>query len=372
MAASGILPVLKPKGPTSHDVVDELRRLYGEKRVGHAGTLDPAASGVLVAGIGKATRILRYFQLLDKRYRATIAFGAATDTLDADGQIVERAPVDFDAAALEGVLARFRGEFYQTPPMVSAVKVRGEPLYKKARRGESVKRSARRQKVYEIEMLSPPREGADGLLRAEVAVCCDSGTYVRVLAAEIARALGTVGHLENLVRIAVGPFHLDACISLEDLASTSDRERFSKLIWGTKAVPHLPVVRLDAFGVRDVSHGKRLELSPNLSDSIAREARRVLAESPHLTEALTAAGMLSEAGGGTGGRGYVTTEPGSAPSGSLLRSVSKRKLPPVDKGISLGGGTVYTGPVALVSQEGSLVAIVRPAGAMLAFDCVLV
>ena len=376
MGASGILPVLKPKGPTSHDVVDELRRLYREKRVGHAGTLDPMASGVLLVGVGKATRILRYYHLLDKCYEATIAFGAGTDTLDAEGKVIERAPADFDPDALEKALSRFRGELYQIPPMVSALKQGGEPLYKKALRGELATRSPRKQRIYELFLSAPLRRCADGLLRASVRVVCDSGTYVRVLAADIAKALGTVGYLESLIRTSIGPFDLDHCYTLEELASLSQDERLAKLLWDTKAVPHLPIVMLDGKKALAVSQGKALELTPALACSIAVETTRVLDSIPHLRESLADCEMLSIAPGDTQGRHEVSHNSTSSHRSSRGRSASESGVEPsgdaLARGVRLEDRTWYVGPVALVGPEGRLAAIVRPAGGILAFDCVLV
>jgi tRNA pseudouridine55 synthase len=215
----GVLVCDKPAGMTSHDVVARVRRLASQRRVGHGGTLDPPATGVLVLALGRATRLLPFLPTEPKRYLATIAFGTETDTLDGAGTVTATA----DAGGLEeggvrAALAGFVGPQLQVPPMVSAVKVGGERLYAKARRGESVERSPRPIVVHELELLAfaPGPEP-----RATVAVACSGGTYVRSLAADLGRALGTLAHLAALRRTAVGSFgegDAHTLAELEDLA----------------------------------------------------------------------------------------------------------------------------------------------------------
>jgi tRNA pseudouridine55 synthase len=200
----GVLVCDKPAGPTSHDLVARVRRLAGQRRVGHAGTLDPPATGVLVVALGRATRLLPYLPLEPKRYTATVRFGAATDTLDASGRPTATAPAErLDEAALRQALARFVGPQLQVPPMVSAVKVGGERLYAKARRGEQVEREPRRITVHALELVGfRPGPAAEAVLE----VSCSGGTYVRALAADLGRELGTLAHLAALRRTAVGSF----------------------------------------------------------------------------------------------------------------------------------------------------------------------
>jgi tRNA pseudouridine55 synthase len=203
-ALDGVLVCDKPAGMTSHDVVARVRRLAGQRRVGHGGTLDPPATGVLVVALGRATRLLPFLPMEPKRYLAGIAFGAQTDTLDAAGAVVATAPVDGVAReALRAALGRLTGPIEQVPPMVSAVKQGGERLYLKARRGETVERAPRPVTVYALELLDfqpgPPPA-------ATVAVICSGGTYVRVLAADLGQALGSLAHLVSLRRTAVGAF----------------------------------------------------------------------------------------------------------------------------------------------------------------------
>jgi tRNA pseudouridine55 synthase len=212
----GVLVCDKPAGMTSHDVVARVRRLAGQRRVGHGGTLDPPATGVLVLALGRATRLLPFLPTEPKRYLARIAFGAETDTLDAAGTVTATADAaGLDEAGLRAALARFVGPQEQIPPMVSAVKVAGERLYAKARRGETVERAARPIVVHELELLE--LTGGERP-EATVAVACSGGTYVRSLAADLGRALGTLAHLAALRRTAVGRFTEAGAHTLEELA----------------------------------------------------------------------------------------------------------------------------------------------------------
>jgi tRNA pseudouridine55 synthase len=213
----GVLVCDKPAGMTSHDVVTRVRRLAGQRRVGHGGTLDPPATGVLVLALGRATRLLPFLPTEPKRYLAEIAFGAETDTLDAAGEVTATADAGrVDETGLRAALAGFLGPQEQVPPMVSAIKVAGERLYAKARRGEQVERAPRPIVIHELELLdfTPGTEP-----RATVAVTCSGGTYVRSLAADLGRALGTLAHLASLRRTAVGRFTEDDAHTLEELAA---------------------------------------------------------------------------------------------------------------------------------------------------------
>ena len=200
----GVLVCDKPAGMTSHDVVARVRRLAGQRRVGHGGTLDPPATGVLVLALGRATRLLPFLPMEPKRYLARIAFGAETDTLDASGTVNATAETaGVDEPALRDALGGFLGPQQQLPPMVSAVKVGGERLYAKARRGESVERATRPIVVHALELVD---FAAGERPEATVAVTCSGGTYVRSLAADLGRALGTLAHLAGLRRTAAGQF----------------------------------------------------------------------------------------------------------------------------------------------------------------------
>jgi tRNA pseudouridine55 synthase len=226
----GLVVVYKPRGITSHDVVDGVRRILGTKKVGHAGTLDPMAQGVLVLGVGRATRLLRYLSGLDKEYEGTGVLGVETDTLDADGEVVRTAPVDVRRDALEKAMSSFVGEIDQVPPAYSAVKVGGERMYKAARRGEAVEAEPRHVRVDAFELSRYDSPEFDFVVR------CSSGTYVRSLVADVGTAVGPGAHLSRLVRTRVGPFGLDRAVMLNRLRQPRPIE---------EAVAHLPSLRLE-------------------------------------------------------------------------------------------------------------------------------
>jgi tRNA pseudouridine55 synthase len=213
----GVLVCDKPAQMTSHDVVARVRRLAGQRRVGHGGTLDPPATGVLVLALGRATRLLPFLPTEPKRYLAEVAFGAETDTLDATGTVTATAAAadSVDEPGLRAALAGFLGPQQQVPPMVSAIKIGGERLYAKARRGEEVERAPRPIVIHELELLG--FAGGEKPL-ATLAVVCSGGTYVRSLAADLGRALGTLAHLASLRRTAVGRFTEAEAQTLEELA----------------------------------------------------------------------------------------------------------------------------------------------------------
>jgi tRNA pseudouridine55 synthase len=216
----GVLVCDKPAGMTSHDVVARVRRLAGQRRVGHGGTLDPPATGVLVLALGRATRLLPFLPTEPKRYLATVAFGAETDTLDAAGAVTATADASgVDEAGLRAALAGFLGPQLQVPPMVSAIKVGGERLYAKARRGEQVERAPRPIVIHELGLLGfTPGERPV----ATIEVACSGGTYVRSLAADMGRTLGTLAHLASLRRTAVGRFTERDARTLDDLAGPGE------------------------------------------------------------------------------------------------------------------------------------------------------
>jgi tRNA pseudouridine55 synthase len=208
----GILLVDKPAGPTSHDVVDRIRRHFHLKKVGHGGTLDPAATGLLIILLGRGTRLSAKFMSSDKTYEGVIRLGIATDTQDADGTVMKESdPAGVTRDQLLAEMNRFRGDLYQTPPMVSAIKVKGVPLYKMARRGEEIERQPRLIHIYDMRLLdfTPPR--ASFVLR------CTKGTYVRTICHDIGEALGCGAHLEKLRRAESGEFHVNRAIPLDRL-----------------------------------------------------------------------------------------------------------------------------------------------------------
>ena len=212
----GFLVVDKPAGWTSHDVVARARRLLGERRIGHAGTLDPAATGVLPLAVGAATRVVEYLAEASKTYLAEVAFGVETDSHDADGRVVAvRDAAGLSREAVESALRTFHGPLDQIPPMHAAVKVEGRRLYELARRGEEVERAPRRVAIHVLELLdwAPPV--------ATLLVDCSKGTYVRALARDLGAALGPGAHLANLVRLRTGPFALCQAITLAELAEAA-------------------------------------------------------------------------------------------------------------------------------------------------------
>ncbi len=212
--AEGILIVKKEAGWTSHNVVAKVRGLLGGVKVGHAGTLDPAATGVLPVLVGRATRVAKYLVDWDKEYRAVLRLGETTDTQDATGTAL--AQIDSSKVseeALRDVVARFRGPQQQLPPMYSAVKVGGQPLYKAARAGKTVEREARAIVIYELEILAI--DGRDVTLN----VVCSKGTYIRMLCADIGQALGVGGHLFALERRRVGPLSIDQALTVDQIAA---------------------------------------------------------------------------------------------------------------------------------------------------------
>ncbi|HQU27295.1 MAG TPA: tRNA pseudouridine(55) synthase TruB [Acidimicrobiales bacterium] len=208
---NGLLLIDKASGPTSHDVVARVRRALGVRRVGHAGTLDPMATGLLLVAVGPATRLLRFAQVTTKRYSGEVTLGVATDSLDADGALVASAPVPaLDEAALAAAAAAFTGSILQRAPMVSARRVGGERLHALARRGVEVERPAREVLIHAFA-LDPTEDPA----RWRFTVTCSTGTYVRVLLAELAERLGTVGHLSALRREASGARRVEEARTVE-------------------------------------------------------------------------------------------------------------------------------------------------------------
>jgi tRNA pseudouridine55 synthase len=240
--SDGLLLVDKPSGMTSHDVVDAERRVLGTRRIGHAGTLDPMATGLLILGVGRATRLLRYFGMLAKTYEGTARLGEETDTLDADGEVVRTSAVDATRDEVERAAAALVGDSMQTPPAYSAVKVGGRKLYERARAGLPVEAPPRPITVEAFDVTA--FEGRDVAFR----VTCSGGTYVRVLAADLGAALGCGAHLVALRRTAIGPFRVG------DASPPRDGEPLPV----ERAVAHLPRVDLDQEEARAASHGRLL------------------------------------------------------------------------------------------------------------------
>jgi tRNA pseudouridine55 synthase len=247
---AGLVVVDKPGGMTSHDVVARVRRLSGTRKVGHAGTLDPMATGVLVLAVNRATRLLGHLALEDKRYDATIRLGASTSTDDAEGDVVESRPTDgLTADAVRAALQQFVGEIDQVPSAVSAVKVDGRRAYARVRDGEEVALPPRRVVVHALDVI-----GLE-LPDVRVSVHCSSGTYIRAVARDLGAALGVGGHLTSLRRTAVGQFTLATAHTLEELAAS-----FTLTPIAEAARAAFPARDLDDTQAADVRVGRRLDL----------------------------------------------------------------------------------------------------------------
>ena len=256
-APDGLVVVDKPGGWTSHDVVGKTRRLARTRKVGHAGTLDPMATGVLLLGIGKATRLLGHLALTDKTYLATIRLGQTTVTDDAEGDVLETRPVEASDADVAREIAVLTGDLLQVPSSVSAIKVDGVRSYARVRSGEEVALKARPVTVSQFDLLA--RDGDD----LDVVVTCSSGTYIRALARDLGAALGCGGHLTALRRTRVGPFSIDSAAPLEP--------------WDDARVISLDSAVRSSFPARELtedeavalSYGKRLDPTPGIVGAFA-------------------------------------------------------------------------------------------------------
>jgi tRNA pseudouridine55 synthase len=253
----GFLIVDKPRGITSNQVVGEVKRATGVKKVGHAGTLDPMATGALVLAVGKVTRLIRYLQDQVKEYRATAQFGVATDTLDADGAVLSREPMDIDEGDVLALVPRFLGTISQVPPMVSALKHDGRRLYELAREGEVVDREARPVEIHELEILSV---GSPPYPEIEFRVVCGKGTYIRSLADDMASVLGGRAHLTSLRRTRIGSLRASQGVTIDDMGNWE-----SYFLTPAEAMADMPQVVVDADTASGVRNGVRFVGGPILS-----------------------------------------------------------------------------------------------------------
>ncbi len=253
----GILNINKPSGMTSHDVVLRVRKISGQKRVGHAGTLDPLATGVLILCLGQATRVAEYLMASDKMYRARVRLGVTTDTYDTEGRVTGQAGAEgITRAQVERELSGFVGSLEQTPPMYSAIKHKGTPLYRLARRGQVVARKARKVEIRTLRLTewAPPQ--------LEIEVHCSKGTYIRSLAHDLGQRLGCGAHLAGLTRMASGRFSIEQAITLEELEQAFAKGEGASLLQPLDAaLQAFPSVIVDQATESKIGFGQRVRLS---------------------------------------------------------------------------------------------------------------
>ncbi len=254
----GVIVVDKPLGWTSHDVVNKMRRIAGTRKVGHLGTLDPGATGVLPVVIGRATRLAQFYTRNDKVYEGVIRFGFSTRTYDAAGEPTSpETPVALNRDIVEAALSRFRGEFAQTPPPVSAKKIAGKPAYELARNNQPVQLKPVAVEVYSLDLLRV--EGSE----AEVRVHCSAGTYLRGIAHEAGQILGCGAHLKTLRRTASGDFKIEAARTLEELSALATAGRLHEaLIPAAQLLPEFPVETVDSITAGQIRNGRDFRVSP--------------------------------------------------------------------------------------------------------------
>jgi tRNA pseudouridine55 synthase len=270
----GVIVVDKPSGWTSHDVVNKVRRLAGTKRVGHLGTLDPGATGVLPLVVGRATRLARFYTRNDKIYQGVVHFGYATDTYDAAGEpLSEPREVVLDRARLESILAGFRGRFAQIPPPVSAKKIAGRPAYALARKQQPVDLKPVEVEVYSLELLRV--EGS----AAELRVHCSAGTYLRSIAHQAGQAWGCGAFLQSLRRIASGDFRIESAHTLERLAELAAAGRLEEaLIPAAQMLPEFPAETVDSITAGQIRNGRDFRVSPFQPRQGARYVKAISAQ----------------------------------------------------------------------------------------------
>lgn len=276
----GLLLLDKPIGPTSHDMVDAVRGLLGTRRIGHCGTLDPMASGLLVILVGRATKLEPYIPGDPKVYRGSVLLGVETDSMDMEGNIVSRGSYDGGEDRVEEVFRSLHGELEQVPPMYSAVKHKGKPLYKYARIGETVPRRSRKVRIYDISM-EGLRHEAEGVA-VDFTVSCSPGTYVRELAYRVGSTLGCGAALRELRRVSSGPYDVRDAMSIDELSGYVDRDSL-ELMGMSEAVSGLEKTFVLRDAVRAVSNGAPLseEMVESVDDGV-RKGDTVAVMSPDL------------------------------------------------------------------------------------------
>lgn len=256
----GILNLLKPKGETSHDMVQFVRRLFREKKAGHLGTLDPAAVGVLPVCVGKATRISEYLIVSDKAYRAEISLGTTTDTGDATGRVITRkkVPQEVDFYSLQNICKKFEGQLWQTPPMYSAIKYKGKKLYELARKGYTIKRSPREVKIFRLKPLCYINKTSRFIFDIE----CSKGTYIRSLASQIGEEIGCGAHLSFLLRTRAGAFTIASAYTRNELQSLSKKDELCTALEPMdKALAHFSYAVVSGSAISLIANGVSLKES---------------------------------------------------------------------------------------------------------------
>ncbi|MGH2435529.1 MAG: tRNA pseudouridine(55) synthase TruB [bacterium] len=288
--AGGVLSICKPVGMTSHDVVDAVRRIVGTRRVGHTGTLDPGAAGVLVLVLGRATRVAEFIADADKEYRVEIVFGRSTDTGDAYGEIVrESIPARVGRDELTAILHRFTGRIEQVPPMASAVHVGGRRLYEYARQGSTVEAPPREVHIFRIDILEV-REGPPA--GAWLHVVCSKGTYIRKLCTDIGEAIGSGAYAQFMVRTRVAAHHLDETLTLEEIDRLASSGDLTRAIQPTDAaLGDLPAVDLTPSQRQAVLHGQGLPLFKVADWQVLMQARAIRLRD---TQGLVAIGKVEQ------------------------------------------------------------------------------
>jgi tRNA pseudouridine55 synthase len=263
MSLEGILPVWKPAGWTSHDVVAKVRRIVGLKRIGHTGTLDPAVTGVLPLCLGRATRFVEYIQELPKQYEAEMRFGLSTDTEDLTGKVLEQVEhVRLTYAQIEQALAAFIGEVEQLPPMYSAVRVQGKRLYELARQGKEAERKPRKVTIYRIRLLEASLDQPHPEIRFQVE--CSKGTYIRTLCSDIGKALGLPAVMTALVRTSAGNLTKADCMTLEEIEALQQEGRLGeRLIPADRVISHIPVFIAPEEAAVPLLNGRSWPIAPN-------------------------------------------------------------------------------------------------------------
>lgn len=268
---NGILNILKPPGMTSFDVVGFLRGVTRIKKIGHTGTLDPAAIGVLPICIGSSTKTIEYITNKDKIYRAEVTLGFSTDTQDSTGTVLEEKPVNVTQAEIEECLQKFSGNIKQIPPMYSAVKVNGKKLYELAREGIEIERKARDITIYSIRCVRPLFKDLDGKYKFMIEVHCSKGTYIRTLCHDIGQLLGTGANMSFLIRTKAGNFHIDKSVTLDEVADVYRAGEIEKLLLQPEGVfEDFSSITLEGKEVKKYLNGVIFDVA-NRIDSLGEE-----------------------------------------------------------------------------------------------------